>query len=63
MTKNEMVVMLRRSVAEWNEWRRERPADLSEADLREADLRRADLSEADLSRADLSEANLRRAKR
>ena len=62
--------MLKRSVEEWNEWRKEsdekpdlREADLMEADLMEASLSganliRAYLRVADLSRADLSRANL-----
>jgi uncharacterized protein YjbI with pentapeptide repeats len=61
------LALLRRSVGEWNAWRRATPmvrpnlrgADLTEADLRGANLSRVNLSWADLSLADLTEADLR----
>ncbi len=65
-TKEELVELLRRSVVEWNAWRKEHPdtrLDLSGVDLIEADLSGADLSRvfllgADLTKADLTGANL-----
>jgi len=65
MANEEHVEMLKRSVEEWNEWRKttdEKPdlsgANLHGAYLREAYLREADLSRAHLSGAILAEANL-----
>lgn len=72
LSVDQMVSLLRRDVAEWNNWKEEnqnvevdlRGVDLSETDLRRVNLRKVDLSEADLAgvdlrRADLSRANLR----
>ena len=72
MAEQEQIERLRRSVLEWNEWRRQQPeirpnlsdafllnADLNHADLRDAYLIGTDLSLADLSNADLSGASLR----
>ena len=53
--------ILRRSVKEWNQWRKENPAikpKLSGADLTEVDLSSADLSSTYLSYADLIGAHL-----
>jgi uncharacterized protein YjbI with pentapeptide repeats len=63
------VEILKKGVAEWNEWRRANPtiypdlrgANLNNADLRTADLRAADLRAADLRAADLRAADLRAA--
>ncbi|MGW1379313.1 pentapeptide repeat-containing protein [Streptomyces sp. NPDC002446] len=65
------VAMLKRGVAEWNNWRKAHPgvrpalsgagfphADLHGADLKGADLRGANLSNADLHGADLAGADL-----
>jgi len=55
------VKLLKWSVEDWNEWRRDNPTvtpKLGRADLRSVDLSRADLSGADLSGADLREAHL-----
>ena len=56
MADLEQVERLRRSVAEWNQWRRRHPA--AEIDLREADLCGADLRGADLRKADLRDATM-----
>src|SRR5947199_82152 len=63
MADKELVARLKRSVDEWNQWRRQNAVlsydlDLSSADLREADLSGANLSGANLSGADLFGANL-----
>ncbi|AJT63035.3 hypothetical protein T261_1349 [Streptomyces lydicus] len=55
------IAMLKRSVGEWNNWRKAHPGvrpALSGADFYHADLRRADLSGADLRGANLSGADL-----
>jgi hypothetical protein len=68
MANPEQVAMLKRSVEEWNEWRRTRyPAhgsrpvdiDLRGAGLSYLDLKNADLSWANLYGADLSDSDLR----
>jgi uncharacterized protein YjbI with pentapeptide repeats len=74
MANAEQVVLIRRSVEEWNAWRESHshePIDLSEADFRgeslheanlcNADLRWATLVEADLGGADLTNADLQKA--
>ena len=61
MANQEQVERLKRSVDEWNEWRREQPEicpDLSNADLSGANLSEANLSEAYLFWAILNAANL-----
>ena len=66
MTNWQHLVMLKRGVNAWNEWRQKHPGirpDLSHSflngvSLRGANLRWADLSEANLSQADLRWANL-----
>ncbi len=61
MANQEQVERLRRSIDEWNEWRREQPEirpDLSNADLSGANLSEANLSEAYLFWATLNSANL-----
>src|SRR5436305_13494770 len=53
MAKKEQVELLKRSVPEWNQWRKEHPdigPDLSSADLSSANLSSANLNSADLSR-------------
>jgi uncharacterized protein YjbI with pentapeptide repeats len=66
MADPELVARLRRSLAEWNQWRANIPfssrPDLGQANLRGADLRRADLRETDLEFADLTRADLGAAK-
>ena len=62
MADEEQLTLLKRSVEEWNQWRKEhleteidlRSADLSGANLNGANLNYADLIGADLSKADLS---------
>jgi hypothetical protein len=74
MTKDEMVKLLRSSVADFNAWRRCNPDeaidlsgasfawnDLSGANLSDASLREADFYRADLTGANLSDSNLYRA--
>ena len=52
--------ILRQSVDDWNEWRKNRPGpDLSNASLSGAQLARANLSGCNLSWADLTDADLR----
>lgn len=61
MANAEQVAMLRRSVSEWNEWRKKNehvPVDLNRADLLSADLSFANLSGADLRYVSLSGATL-----
>ncbi len=71
MAKPEHLSLLTRSVANWNQWRRDntdiqpdlvkadlRGADLTEARLARANLRGADLTGATLVKADLREADL-----
>ena len=69
MANQEQIERLRRSIDEWNEWRREQPEirpDLSNADLSGANLSEANLSKAylfwtTLNSANLFEADLRQA--
>ena len=63
MANDEHVKRLKRGVAKWNTWRKEKQLrpDLSGADMSSANLFGADLSRASLSRADLIGANLSRA--
>ena len=74
MANREHIVILKKGVDAWNEWRIKNPdirpdlsganlprANISGADLSEAYLRGAILSGADLRRADLDGANLSRA--
>lgn len=69
LSKDEMVDLLKRDVAAWNQWRLAtnhapvylHKADLSEADLTEADLAGAILRGANLNEAILCDADLRRA--
>lgn len=64
MADAEQLARIRRSVDDWNVWRKHNSdveVDLSRANLGRADLRFADLREANLSEADLSEADLARA--
>ncbi len=74
MANKEHIVILKKGVDAWNEWRIKNPdirpdlsganlprANISGADLRRAYLRGAILSGADLRRADLDGANLSRA--
>jgi len=64
--REEQIALLKKSVVEWNEWRKKNPevipnlsdANLSDANLSRANLSHADLSHANLSHADLSDANL-----
>jgi hypothetical protein len=66
MAKQQHLALIRRSVSEWNAWRKTageetpdlRGATLSRCDLRGADFRNADLYRASLWRADLSDADL-----
>lgn len=66
MANEEQLAMLKRSVEEWNGWRKENrylivnliAADLCAADLRAVDLHAVYLRDANLSDADLSYANL-----
>ncbi len=61
MANEEQLAMLKRSVDEWNTWRKEHPeitVDLSRADLSDADLRGAFLFNVGLDHADLDGANL-----
>jgi hypothetical protein len=61
MADAEQLARIRRSVEEWNAWRKENPlvvADFTEADLHGADLQKAQLIEADLFNADLQGADL-----
>jgi uncharacterized protein YjbI with pentapeptide repeats len=53
MANKEHLVLLRRVMESWNEWRKKNPE--TKPDLRGAILRGADFSEADLRGADLSE--------
>ena len=65
MADQEQVILLRHSVAEWNEWRKQNPdepVDLREANLAGAVLSGADLRGANLTGADLCKANLSDAK-
>ena len=57
MAEKAQVQRLKRSVAEWNEWRMAQPDDFY-PDLRGADFNHVDLGYADLFSADLSYANL-----
>ena len=60
-SKFDLVYMLRRSVPEWNAWRKEHPhveVDLSDASLCGVDLAGADLSGVNLTRASLKGSNL-----
>lgn len=59
MANPEQVAMLKRSVTEWNQWRKENP--FIEIMLRRTDLSNTELSNADLSNADLSYTNLNNA--
>jgi uncharacterized protein YjbI with pentapeptide repeats len=62
MANPEHVALLRKSVREWNEWRKANPelrVDLSGVDLSGAELSGANLSGADLSGAELRGAELR----
>lgn len=62
MADAEQLALIRRSVEEWNAWRKRNPgvgADLSGANLNNAFLAEADLSGAYLSNAFLVEADLR----
>src|SRR6266566_1097404 len=69
MKNQQHLVLLQRSIDDWNEWRGNHSqilpdlngADLNGADLSFAHLSGADLSGADLSGADLSRADLSRA--
>src|SRR5271157_4073967 len=64
MANEEHLAILKKRVAAWNEWRKQRPyitPDLSEADLSRVGLAGANLSEANLRGADLGGANLREA--
>src|SRR5204863_2676265 len=64
MADTQQVERLKRSIPEWNQWRKEHPEvqpDLSRADLSFANLRRANLSRTNLSFANLRRANLSRA--
>jgi hypothetical protein len=61
MTNEELVALLRRSIEQWNAWRKNNPTihpDLSGTDLSNVDLSHADLSETNLSNADLSNTTL-----
>ena len=62
MTRDEQVVLIKRSVAEWNEWRAKNipiRANLQGANLQGANLRGADLQGAYLQCANLGDAYLR----
>jgi hypothetical protein len=64
MADAKQLELIRRSVNEWNAWRRANrdvQADLSGADLTETDLHDADVGFANLGGANLQRANLRRA--
>ncbi len=64
MKNQQHLVLLQRSIDDWNEWRGNHSQilpDLSGADLSGADLSGADLSGADLSRATLVRTNLTQA--
>ncbi len=64
MANKEHVKLIKKSVKEWNAWRRKHPKerpDLSRANLIEAQLSGADLREADLNNALLMGANLLKA--
>lgn len=64
MANEEQLKRLKRSVREWNRWRKKNPdekVDLSQADLSDAFLRSADLRDANLSKTDFSSAILFRA--
>ncbi|MDY7109578.1 MAG: pentapeptide repeat-containing protein [Planctomycetota bacterium] len=73
LSPEEAVALLKKSVAEWNGYRKKHPgwrpalypngssAELAEADLRQADLRGARLRGADLQRAHLQDADLNEA--
>jgi uncharacterized protein YjbI with pentapeptide repeats len=56
MANQQHLDILKRGVAEWNQWRAANPPIVP--DLRDADLHRADLVEANLEGADLRGANL-----
>lgn len=61
MANKEQLAMLKRSVSEWNQWRKENPGiipDLFEARLSDANLEGADLNNAILTYATFSRANL-----
>ena len=61
MTKEEMVAMLKRSVDEWNEWRKDNPhtiANLDKVDLSNLNLEGIDLHDVTLLEANLSGSNL-----
>lgn len=75
MANKEHIKLIKRSIEEWNGWRKKHPeerpdlrdadlsgADLGHANLRGADLRGANLRGADLNGADLRGANLSEAK-
>jgi uncharacterized protein YjbI with pentapeptide repeats len=67
MANSEHLEILKRSVKEWNQWRKDNPdvkpdlerVDLSDADLRAANLGGADLEGANRSRTNLEGANLK----
>lgn len=59
MTKQELIVLLRTDVAEFNRQRPRGYIDLTGADLIMANLCRANLIDANLCRANLTDANLR----
>ena len=64
MANKEHVKLIKKSVEEWNEWRKENPKakpDLSKARFSWKDLQEADLSKADLYGANLRGADLREA--
>jgi uncharacterized protein YjbI with pentapeptide repeats len=64
LANREQVELLKKSVEQWNAWRKAKPdmvPDLSGASLDRANLQRADLSGATLSDANLSGAHLRKA--
>jgi len=64
LKKEEQIALLKRSVAEWNEWRKENISiipNLQYANLQNANLQSADLQNANLRGADLQNVNLRRA--
>ncbi len=66
MADQSHLLLLRTSVEDWNQWRKDRfyprnGGDATEPDLEEADLHEANLSKANLYIAHLDEANLKRA--
>lgn len=64
MADSEQLALLRDSIPDWNQWRKNNPTvepDLSRSELSGLDLQKADLSGANLQQVNFSGANLHRA--